>query len=175
MCPIFSDSIQEEFNSRPRYLLTPLLESFRIRAILMVCRCRCSPATQSKVFQNSPMILSHVLNRLGYEADGKILWDDDAKNGFDQTGIHVMLVKGVDPNNLKLDGSDRFFSFCSKPAVWWPNNVINSEHIFGFLNNMNSVLPYDEQKLVAEGVKNNEDGHDRLWLCISGGKQSGCL
>ncbi len=148
-CRIFSDSIHDEFNGKSRYLLTPLLETLRMRAILMIGRR--SPATQSKVFQNSPVILSHVLNWLGYEEDGEILWDD-AKNDFEQAGIQVIPVKGADPNNLKPDGSDRFLSFCNKPTVWRPNEVINSELIFGFLNNKNSVLPYDDQKLVPEGI-----------------------
>ena len=148
-CRIFSDAIHDEFNGRSRYLLTPLLETLRMRAILMIGRR--SPSTQWMVFQNSPVILSHVLNWLGYEEDGEILWDD-AKNDFEQAGIQVMPVKGANPNNLKPDGSDRFLSFCNKPTVWRPNEVVNSELIFGFLNRKNSVLPYNVQKPVPEGV-----------------------
>lgn len=59
-----NDSIHDEFNGRTRYFLFPLMETLRMRAILMV-GCP-APATRSMVFQNSPVILSHVVNWFGY-------------------------------------------------------------------------------------------------------------
>ena len=137
---LFNDSIHEEFNGRSRYLLVPILETLRLRTLVMIGRP--SPVTRSLVFQNSPVILCHVLDWLGYSEDGEILWDD-ANSDFDRAGILIMPMKGADPNNLKPDGSDRFLSTCNKPTTWRPEAFINSELIFGFLNKANTVLPFD--------------------------------
>ncbi len=49
-----------------------------------------------KLFQNSPVIMWHLLNLLRFEEDREIL-SDGAKNGFEQDGIQWIPVKGADP------------------------------------------------------------------------------
>lgn len=137
----YDASVHNEFEGRSRYLLVPLLESMRLRALLMIGRP--SPVTGSKVFQNSPVILSDVLYWLGYHEDGEVLWED-ANNDFERAGVSIVPLPGADPNNLKADGSDREVKNCNKAATWRPNDIVNSELIFGFLDKKNAVLPYND-------------------------------
>ncbi len=72
-----------------RYLLTLLLDTLEMRAIFMTGRHNGAP--KSKVFQNSPAILSHLLNLFISEGYCEIL-SDGTKNDFVQVGFRETKV-----------------------------------------------------------------------------------